>query len=411
MSTAAGTEVQVPIAFNGCVPMRSASLPEKLQRSESQSLIDELNDVVTTGGDQQRLRILERVADLFAAGSRGYSSDQISLFDDVLRKLSADIEVKARARLARRMARVDNAPPKLIRVLAFDDAIAVAKPVLAHSQQLSDADLIENASTKSQDHLLAIAQRLKLSEPVTNVLVERGDQRVVHRVVRNAGARFSLAGYNKLTNLARRSRKLTLALARRSDLPRQTFLKLLETASAAVRVELERANPQAAAIIRDAVDDVATSVQQEAREASRRYAATLRDANRLSNAQPFTEANIHAHAHAQDFERTVIALVKLGPFPIDLVERALLDKGEDMVLILAKAADCSWTTAKELLLMHVAERNFPPDNLARFFDRYKKLPRETARNIVNFYGQRVKLRTMEMDEAGTASSEAQAQGQ
>jgi uncharacterized protein (DUF2336 family) len=393
--------------------MRSASLPveKKLQRPESQSLVDELNDVVAAGDDPQRLRILERVADLFAAGSRGYSSDQISLFDDVLQKLSKDIEVKARARLARRMARIDNAPPKLIRVLAFDDAVTVAKPVLVHSQQLSDADLIENASTKSQEHLLAIAQRLKLSEPVTNVLVERGDRRVVHRVVRNTGARFSLAGYNKLTTMARRSRKLTLALARRSDLPRQTFLKLLETASAAVRAELERANPQAADVIRETIDDVATRVQQEAREASRRYAAALRDANRLFNAQPFTESNIHAHAHAQDFERTVIALVKLGPFPVDLVERALLDKGEDMILILAKAAGCSWTTAKELLQMHIAERNMQPDNLARFFDRYKKLPRETARNIVNFYGQRVKLRTAEPSEAGTTSSEAHPQEQ
>jgi uncharacterized protein (DUF2336 family) len=392
--------------------MRSASLPvDKLQRPECQSLIDELNDVVAAGDDQQHLRILDRVADLFAAGSRGYSSDQISLFDDILRKLSADIEVKARARLARRMARINNAPPKLIRVLAFDDAIAVAKPVLTHSQQLSDADLIENANTKSQEHLLAIAQRLKLSEPVTNVLVERGDHRVVHRVVRNKGARFSLAGYNKLTKLAQRNRKLTLALARRSDLPRQTFLKLLETASATVRAELEKANPQAAAAIRDAVDDIATSVQQEAREASRRYAAALRDANRLFNAQPFTEANIHAHAHAQDFERTVIALVKLGPFPVDLVERALLDKGEDMILILAKAAGCSWTTAKELLLMHIAERNLPPDNLARLFDRYKKLPRETARNIVNFYGQRAKLRMTETNEAGIVSLEAQPQRQ
>lgn len=391
--------------------MLNASLRiEKPQRSECQSLIDELNEVVAAGDDQQRLRILERVADLFAAGSRGYSNDQISLFDDVLRKLCADIEVKARARLAHRLARIDSAPPKLIRVLAFDDAIDVARPVLAHSQQLSDADLVENASIKSQEHLFAIAQRLKLSEPVTDVLVERGDRRVVHRVVRNKGARFSLAGYNKLSDLARHSRKLTLALAQRSDLPRQTFLKLLETASAAVRAELERVNPQNAAIIRDAIDDVATTVQQEVREASRRYKNALRDANRLLYAQPFTEANIHGPAHAQDFARTVIALVKLGPFPVELVERALLDKGEDMILILAKAAGCSWTTAKELLLMHVAERNLQPDDLARFFERYKKLPRETARNIINFYGQRARSRTADMNGGGRASLEPQPAG-
>jgi uncharacterized protein (DUF2336 family) len=287
------------------------------------------------------------------------------LFDDVLQKLCSDIKVKARARLARRLAHIDNAPPQLIRSLAFDDAIAVAQSVLIHAQQLSDADLVENATTKSQDHLFAIAQRLRLSERVTDVLVERGNRKVIHKVAANTGARFSLAGYDKLSHRARRDRKLTLALARRRDLPRQYFLKLLETASASVRAKLE-----AAAAIRDTVDEVATDLQQEVRNTSQRFANALRDANRSFNAQPFTEANVHAPAHAQEFTRTVIALAKLGRFPVDLVERALIDKGEDMILILGKAAGCSWITVKELLLMYVAERNPQPDELTRTFDRY-----------------------------------------
>ena len=61
-------------------------------------------------GHKQRLRILERVADLFAAGSRGYSGDQVALFDDVLQKLSADIEVEARATLAQRLAHIADQP-------------------------------------------------------------------------------------------------------------------------------------------------------------------------------------------------------------------------------------------------------------------------------------------------------------
>ena len=364
-------------------------------RDDNQSLIDDLNAALAAGGDRERRRILERVADLFAAGSRGYSSRQIDLFDDVLRKLCTDVEVKARARLARRLAHVDNAPPQLIRSLAFDDAIAVAEPVLIGAQLLTDADLVENATTKSQDHLFAIAQRLKLSERVTDILVERGNRRVINEVAANSGARFSLAGYGKLTHRARRDRTLTMALARRRDLPRQYFLKLLETASASVRAKLEAANPQAVAAIRDTVDEVAAGLQQEVRETSQRYAAALRDANRCFNAQSFTEASVHAPAHAQEFTRTAIALAKLGRFPVDLVERALIDKGEDMILILAKAAGCSWTTVKELLLMYVAERNPRPDELTRTFERYTKLTQEAARQIVDFYGQRVKGRTQD----------------
>jgi uncharacterized protein (DUF2336 family) len=72
--------------------------------AESRSLLDDLIASVTTGNGKQRQRILQRVADLFAAGSRNYSRDQIALFDDVLQKLSADIEVEARARLADQLA-------------------------------------------------------------------------------------------------------------------------------------------------------------------------------------------------------------------------------------------------------------------------------------------------------------------
>jgi uncharacterized protein (DUF2336 family) len=369
------------------------------------SLIDELIGTVATGDVKQRLRVLQRVTDLFVAGSRGYSSQQIALFDDVLQRLVTDIEAKARARLANRLCEVHNAPPGLIRTLAFDDEIDVAGPVLAHSEQLSDADLVENASTKSQDHLLAIAQRLKLSEQVTDVLVERGDDRVVRKVVRNTGARFSLAGYDKLTIRARDDRKLTMLLGKRSDIPRQYFLKLLESASAKVRARLEAANPQAVAAIRDAVDDVAGAMQREARETSGVFSAAARTAVRRFRRFPVTEANVHAPAHAQEFERTVVALAKLGKFPVDLVERALLDEGEDMILILARAADCSWSTVRELLQMYAAKRRMWPDDVTRAFERYRKLSQATARSVVEFHARRVKLRTQKDAPAEPAVSE------
>jgi len=356
------------------------------------SLIDELIATVTTGTAKERLRVLQRVTDLFAAGSRGYSGEQIALFDDVLQRLAADIEVKARAQLAGRLAAMEQVPPRLVRALAFDDEIAVAGPVLTHSRQLSDADLVENASSKSQEHLLAIAQRLKLGESVTDVLVARGSDRVVRKVAGNKGARFSLAGYEKMTVRARRDRRLTLILGQRSDMPRQYFLKLLESASANVRAKLEAANPAAAAAIRDSVDAVATVMQREVREASHEYSAAMRNAKRRFKHQPVSEVNVHGPARAHEFERTAVALAKLGCLPLDLVERALLDEGEDMILILGKAAGCSWSTVRELLLMYAAQRRLQPDDLARAFERYRKLGQNTARKVIALYRKRVDLR-------------------
>jgi uncharacterized protein (DUF2336 family) len=358
----------------------------------SRSLIDELINSVTGGNAQHRLRVLQRITDLFVAGSRRYSSQQIALFDDVLQQLSAEIEVKARAMLAHRLASLDNAPPKLIRALAFDNAIVVAAPVLVNSPQLSDADLVENATTKSQKHLQAIAQRLKLSESVTDVLVERGNRRVVRTVAGNPGARFSLAGYGKLTARARYDRKLTLTIGQRSDIPRQYFLKLLENASASVRAKLEAANPQAATAIRDAVVGVASAMQHEVRAASHEYAVAARDAKRRFAAHQITEGNVHAPAQAQEFDKTVVALAKLGRFPVDLVERALLDEGEEMVLLLARAAGCSWITTKQLLLMYSANRALSPDDLSLAFERFDRLSPETAMLVVRFHERQLQER-------------------
>jgi uncharacterized protein (DUF2336 family) len=358
--------------------------------SEHDSLLEELEESVTCGSVQHRLTVLQRVTDLFVAGSQRYSGSEIAVFDDVLTRLAAEIETKALVRLSRSMAKLPTAPPKLVRRLAFDNTIVVAAPVLTSSPHLTDCDLIENASTKSQDHLYAIAQRLKLTEAVTDVLIARGDRRVLRRTARNQGARFSLAGYHKLVTRARDDSNLACTIGQRTDIPRQCFLKLLETASANVREKLEAINPQATPAIRETVAKVALSMQREAREASRHHADASRDARHLFRAHELSETHVHRPATTQQFEKTAVALSLLGPFPIDLVERALIHKGTDMILILVRAAGCSWTTAKATLLMHAAGRGLSQQDMEAAFKSFERLRPATARRVVNFYERRGK---------------------
>jgi uncharacterized protein (DUF2336 family) len=358
--------------------------------SEHNSLLDEIEASITCGNVRHRLKVLQRVTDLFLAGSRRFSGREIEVFDDVLTRLAVEIETKALARLSRSMAKLPDAPPKLVRRLAFDDAIVVAGPVLACSPQLTETDLIENASTKSQDHLYAIAQRLKLTEAVTDVLIDRGDGRVVRRTARNRGASFSLAGYDKLVKRARDDGDLACTIGQRTDIPRQCFLKLLETASANVREKLQAINPQAAPAIRDSVAEVAVSMQREVREASRRHVGAARDVRRRHRGHQLSETHVHGAARSQQFAKTAAALSLLGPFPIDLVERALIDKGTDMILILVRAAGCSWTTAKATLLMHAAGRGLLQQEIQAAFKAFDALSPESARRVIKFYERRGK---------------------
>jgi uncharacterized protein (DUF2336 family) len=136
-------------------------------------------------------------------------------------RLLGEVEVTARAAFGRRLVSIPNAPPKVMRELALDNAIEVAGPVLTHSEHIDDMTLVESAKTKSQDHLLAISRRKDLPEKVTDVLVDRGNQQVALNTVKNPGAAFSEFGYSTLVRRSKEDGKLALFVWIRAEIPRQ----------------------------------------------------------------------------------------------------------------------------------------------------------------------------------------------
>jgi uncharacterized protein (DUF2336 family) len=220
------------------------------------SLLDELERALAIGNNEQRNEMLSRITDLFVGNAHRFTEEQVDLFDEVIGRLTMAIEAKARAKLSNRLADIHNAPPVVVRMLAFDDDIEVARAVLVNSERLNESDLVANAKSKSQQHLAAIAERKSLSEAVTDVLVTRGDQEVARSVAKNAGARFSDAGFRMLVKRSVADDTLALQVGARRDVPRQHFLQLLEQASSTVRTRLAAENPSAGST----VDGVLTEV-------------------------------------------------------------------------------------------------------------------------------------------------------
>jgi uncharacterized protein (DUF2336 family) len=353
-------------------------------------VLDELDAALASGNIGRRAQILTRLTDLFVGGAASFSDDQIAVFDDVMARLIATIEAAARAKLAHRLAPIANAPSNVIQMLAFDDNIEVARPVLTLSERLSDRDLLANVSAKSQQHLLAISQRKSLSDAVTDLLVERGDRDVVHSVVKNSGARFSDAGFRALVRRSTSDDALATDVGRRSDIPRPHFLLLLERASNAVRVRLAAENPQASTAIEGIVAEEVSGIRSEAHRASPDFAAAQADVERLSRLRAIGEAEVYQYAHDRKFEETVIALSILCDTPIDVVERALLDPGAEIVLILAKVAGLSTTTTKAILLLRAAERGLSAKDLDQALSSFNKLQQDTARRVLGFFRTRAK---------------------
>jgi uncharacterized protein (DUF2336 family) len=305
----------------------------------------------------------------------------------VIGRLVTTIESNARAKLANRLAKVGRAPVNVIRTLASDDDIAVARPVLRESERLDDASLVATASAKSQEHLRAIAERRRLSEAVTEVLVERGDREVVRSVARNDGARFSNAAFRTLVDRSHGDDVLAVDVGARGDLPRHHFLKLIERASAAVRQKLAAADPRLAAAVREVVAEIGGSMRAAFRNTSPDYAAAKAQVKALHDAGALGESEVSAFADARKFEETAVALSLLAQVPIDLVERAMLDDNPDLIVILAKVTGLSWSTAQSILV-RAAGRAMSVQDLDRALAGFSRLKPATARSIIRFYDAR-----------------------
>jgi uncharacterized protein (DUF2336 family) len=356
------------------------------------SLIDELERALAVGSEAQRNEMLWRITDLFLADANRYSVEQVGLFDEVITKLARAIEAKARAKLSIRLADVQTAPAGVVRMLAFDDDIEVARPVLKESERLNESDLVANASSKSQQHLAAISERKSLSEAVTDVLVTRGNRDVVHSVARNKGARFSDAGFRMLVKRSSGDDTLAMHVGTRGDLPRQHFLRLLEQASATVRSRLAAENPTAAAAVEGVLTEVVGGIRSETRKISSQYATAAAEVGRLKQGGQLGEAEVYKFARENRFEEATVSLSMLCNVELDAVERALQDRGHEIALILAKLAGFSSTTAKAILLLKTADRGISAQDLDSALRTYEKLQIETARRVLGFYRMRLKNR-------------------
>jgi hypothetical protein len=354
--------------------------------NETKWFLRELNDAISRGTEESRLRALWRTTDLMIAGR--YSDDEIWTFGEVIGRLADEIEVAARSELAKRLAHFDRAPVNIIHKLAFDDEIEVAGPVLRDSERLEPYALVANACLKSQTHLLAISKRKSIDEQVTDVLVTHGNQEVVNSVATNKGARFSDFGFLHMIQRAEGDSILAEQLGLRKDIPRQVFQQLIAKASDNVRKRLKYERPDMVDQIQSSVTDVAGALQSKLGPVSRGYFVAKKLVTTQHQQGNLNENSISGYARTHRVEEVTIGLSLLCSLPVDVIERALMDRNRETLLILAKALDFSWDTSMALLFLGAKEHRITANDLRDLEHEFGHLNVATSRSVVEFYQSR-----------------------
>jgi len=360
----------------------------------NRSIADEVEAAIKAGSAEKHLDAIRRVTDLFLTSADNFSGEQIELFDDVLERLIRTIELRAIADVSTRLAltemstqlaSISKAPPSVVRLLARNDEIAIAGPVLTESSRLTSADLIEIAQTKSEPHLLAISGRWWLNEVVTDALLARHYPKVSRRLVDNPGARVSASGFAIVLKQAETDPELAVETGLRVDLPSELRHRLLRQATEAVRSRLlSRAPPHLFEEIRNAIAATSAGADREMSVVhdfgkAKRLVALLSENGKLN------EATLLAFARQRKYAETVAALAELSKSTFEVVRPLMQSLRDDGVLIPCKAAGLSWETVSAVLNSRFTSGSTGPHELAKAKDQFAKLTIHDARRLLRFW--------------------------
>jgi uncharacterized protein (DUF2336 family) len=165
---------------------------------------------------QDRERLLLTLVDLCAAGEHKdvrIEPTVQALMNSVFMTLVANAEREIRQALSQRLASVEWAPHALINVLALDE-IEIARPVIAQSPVLEDADLIRILALATLEHQVSVAARPAIGQDIVQKLLAIDDPSVMTALASNDTADIPEAGMARLLSASRKIASIRSPLVR-----------------------------------------------------------------------------------------------------------------------------------------------------------------------------------------------------
>jgi uncharacterized protein (DUF2336 family) len=347
------------------------------------NLVSDLEKALATRSAEASA-ILHQITELFLQHAGHHSAEQLDLYDEVLNELVVKVEVAARIKLAQQLALLDRAPAKTTRLLALDESIEVAEPVLSQSKALNDDTLTQCIAIRGQKHLHAIATRKKISEMVSGLLIAKGDGIVLGTLACNPGASISDPSFGMLVRKGADDDWLLECIAGRRDIPSHHLRELLSKASQIVRTRLAMAHPELRLIIDDIFPSRASTTCEPATPS-----IDYKTAEAEINSRELTEAVLNEFAAAKKLGEIIVSIARLSGLSVYEIEQLFLGRWTSPVAIILKAIGFQLRTVDAIYRARLSNPEVIDGDLIQTKAEFIAIRRPTAERIVrHFYAKR-----------------------
>ena len=354
----------------------------------SYSKLDDLIALAREPSSARRRELLREVTDLFFSASGPHGPEEMALFDGVLTQLSEEMEEVVRAELGARFADAPSAPAGLVRSLANDESVAVAEQVLARSPDLTEADLLQVARTRGQEHLRVLSHRSDLSERVSDTVVARGDDETLGVLLRNADAPLSRQAAEAVVDRAAKNPALHQAVVDRQTLPIDLLNEMYFLVESRLRERILARNAgldpgaleAALAIGRQKVAERDGSLPSD-------YGAAVAHVNTLRATGKLTPSVLAALLRHGERTRFIVALSELAEIDFHTTKRIIDRQQIDALAIISKAADFDRSLFLTFAVL-ILEPGKGMEHANDYGQRYAELPRDAAQRTLRFWRMR-----------------------
>lgn len=343
-------------------------------------------------GAEGRQKLLREVTDIFIKSPPGgLSNTEVDYFGDIMGRLAFDLETKVRKQLSETLSEEDAAPRELLTRLATDE-VDVARPVLSKSTVLQDSDLLGIIKKCSQDHLLAITVRAKVSEHVSDALVEKGNDTVLGSLAGNEGAELSRSAMETMvTRSVGGDEGLQQALTHRQGMPEDLLREMSKHVSGALRdhilsLGIDIETGEVDQMLAEAEDWLISGVGDGGSTPAEKYIIRKEKLNQLN---PDLLVKLALEGKVSEF---TAGIAKMGKIDLTTARQAILDKSGEKLAVICKALEIEPGKFSRIVDLLDPKGRIDDSDKKILVGVYGRITPESAQRAMRFLRTRQKLK-------------------
>lgn len=353
--------------------------------SENVSAFARLKDLARVNSSDERRELLRGITDMFLGDPSGRSDTECMLFDDVVSAVVKDMQSKVKAELASKLSTSKSPISKTLKSFAMDEDIEVARPVLESSTVLSDEDLIEVISSRTQEHILAISKRVGVSESVSGAIVDHGTEHVIASLLENHTAKISRDSMEKVADKAQTSALLQRKFVGRDDVPLDLLNELVLIVEKDLRAEImNRFSGVSEQELEAALARSRRLVRQNFGKESREQKLAVNEVSRLMRLETLSVSHLHRFLQGGNASGFAEVLNRLSGIGYHSSLQIYKNRDVDGLALVLKALDAPLSQFATIAA-YVAGKEQAVNSVKEYASVYREVSAEAAARALRFW--------------------------